>query len=142
MIEQIDKLVKKHKYNKLFLVTEKKDYLDTFYNRYGKRCVFYNSFRMHRKDNFQIYPRHSRGDWLSEERLIEALILSKCNGLTFIKSNVISAAILFAEKKLNMHEIFLGLNSKNRFISWWLWNLKKILPYNLGGLKILKTYDY
>ncbi len=142
MIENIDKLIKKYGYNKLFLVTEEKNYLDTLYKRYGNKCIFYNSFRMHKKDSFQIYPRNSHRYKLGEEILIEALILSKCQGLTFIKSNVISAAILFAKKKLNLHEIFLSLNSRNRFISCWLWYLKKILPRSLGGLKILKTYDY
>ena len=55
-----------------------------------------------------------------------------------IKSNIISAAINMSKKKQNKHEIFLGTNSRNKFIARWLWYFKKILPSYIGGLRILK----
>ena len=54
---------------------------------------------MNNLDSFNIYPRKNHRYLLGEEILIETIILSKCQGLTFIKSNVISAAIMFAKKK-------------------------------------------
>ena len=74
---------------------------------------------------------------LGEEILIESLLLSKCNGLTYVKSNVISAAIEFSKKnKIRLHEVFLGLNSRNRFISKYLWYIRSILPENFGGFEL------
>ena len=79
-------------------------------------------------DSFNIYPRKKHRYLLGQEILIEAIILSKCEGLCYIKSNVISAAILIAKNKLKLHEIYLGLNSRNRIIAPILWYLKKMLP--------------
>ena len=68
---------------------------------------------------------------------METLTLSKCNGLIFVKSNVISAAINLS-KKQNKHEIFLGYNSRNKFVARWLWYIRRLLPKYIGGLKIIK----
>ena len=57
---------------------------------------------------FKIYPRKNHRFLLGEEILIEALLLSRCKGLTYIKSNVISAALMFSKKKINLHQIFLA----------------------------------
>ena len=65
--------------------------------------------------------------------------------------------LLFADKSIGMNtqgsinidnkglfvvnsrdEIYLGLNSRNRFIAPILWYLKKMLPKEFGGLKIIK----
>ena len=56
--------------------------------------------------------------------------------LSYIKSNVISAAICLAKKKQNKHEVFLGYNSNNKYFARWLWYIKSILPTNFGGFKI------
>ena len=91
---------------------------------------------MEKCDSFKIYPRKNHRYLLGEEILIETILLSKCNGLTFIKSNVTSAAKIFARKKIRLHEIYLGLNSRNKFVSKYLWYIKSNLPNFLGGLKI------
>ena len=58
---------------------------------------------MSKLDSFQIYPRVNHRYKLREETIIETLILSKCKGLIFIKSNVISAAINLSKKnRINM----------------------------------------
>ncbi len=138
MIEHIESLIKEYKYNKIFIVTEEQDYLNKLLNHFGKKCIYYNSYRMKTVDSFNIYPRKKHRYLLGQEILIEALILSKCEGLCYIKSNVISAAILIAKKKLKLHEIYLGLNSRNKIIAPILWYLKKMLPKEFGGLKIIK----
>ena len=137
MKKNIHFLMNKHKYNKLFIVTEEQKYLDILKNKYKKKCVFFNSFRMNKLDSFKIYPRKNHRFKLGEEIVIEALILSKCAGLTYTKSNVISAAICLSKKKQNYHEIFLGYNSRNKYVARWLWYIKKLLPAKLGGLKLV-----
>ena len=137
MIKNIDFLIKKYKYNKIFLVTEEEKYFRALHKKFKNKLIFYNSFRMNNLDSFNIYPRKNHRYLLGEEILIETIILSKCQGLTFIKSNVISAAIMFAKKKIKLHEIFLGLNTRNKYLSKYLWFIKFILPHQLGGLKLL-----
>jgi hypothetical protein len=138
MIENIDKLIKKFKYNKIFLVTEEQNYLKLFKEKYGDKCIFYNSYRMNDIDSFKIYPRKIHRFKLGEESLIEAIILSKCHGLTYIKSNLIYAAMLLSKIRQNYHEIFLGLNSRNKFAARWLWYLKVYAPLIFGKLNVLR----
>ena len=93
---------------------------------------------MSKLDSFQTYPRGNHRYKLGEETIIETLVLSKCDGLIFIKSNVISAAINLSKKRQIKHEIFLGYNSRNKFIARWLWYIKRLLPKYIGGLKVIK----
>ena len=139
MSEFTDSLIKKYKYTKIFLVTEETKYLNFFKKKYKNKCYYLNSFRSKNNEAFKIYPRKLHRYRLGAETLVEALVLSKCNGLAYIKSNLISAAIFFSSFKQNKHEIFLGFNSRNKFTARWLWYLKSILPKNFGGLKIIKN---
>jgi hypothetical protein len=141
MSEFIDDLIRKYNYNKLFLVTEEKEYLNFFIKKYSKLCVFINVYRSYKNDAFLLYPRKNHRYLLGKETLQEALILSKCDGLAYIKSNLISASIFFSKKKQIKHPIFLGFNSRSRFISRWFWHIKKLLPKNYGGLKIISKKD-
>ena len=84
----------------------------------------------------KIYPRKII-DTLGEETIMETLTLSKMQWINFVKSNVISAAINLS-KKQNKHEIFLGYNSRNKFVARWLWYIRRLLPKYIGGLKIIK----
>ena len=93
---------------------------------------------MSKYDSFDIYPRKNHRYKLGKETIIETLILSKCNGISFIKSNVISAAILLSLKKQKLHEIFFGYNSRNIYFARWLWYIKSYMPISFGGLKSIK----
>jgi len=137
MSKFIDDLIKKYNYNKIFLVTEEKKYLNFFIKKYSKLCFFIHTYRSYKNDAFLVYPRKNHRYLLGKETLQEALILSNCDGLAYIKSNLISASIFFSKKKQIKHSIFLGFNSRNRFISRWFWHVKKLLPNNYGGLKII-----
>lgn len=138
MKEEIKKVLKKNNYNKIFLVTEEMKYLKEIKKEFGNICYYYNSYRMDKFDSFRIYPRKNHRYMLGEETIMETLTLSKCDGLIFIKSNVISAAINLSKKKQNKHEIFLGYNSRNKFVARWLWYIRRLLPKYIGGLKIIK----
>ena len=58
--------------------------------------------------------------------------------LAYVKTNVVSAAQLFSEIKQHDHPLNIGYNSKNRFLSRWMWYLKNLLPNKLGGFKNIK----
>ena len=135
MIKNIQSLIKKFDYNKIFVVTEEQEYLKALKEKFNDKVIYYDSFRMNKLDSYKIYPRKNHRYLLGEEILIETVLLSKCNGLTFIKSNVISAATLFAKKQIKLHEVYLGTNTRNKFFSKYLWLIKSILPNYLGGLK-------
>ena len=137
MIENIEFLVKKYNYKKIFVVTEEAFYLNALREKFKDKIIYYNSFRMRKLDSFKIYPRKKHRYFLGEEILVETLILSKCDGLTYVKSNVVSAAIMFSNKKIKLHEIFLGLNIRNKIFSKYLWFLKSKLPKKFGGLKMI-----
>ena len=136
MIKNIQFLLKKFNYDKIFVVTEEQEYLKVLKENFREKLIYYNSFRMKKLDSFKIYPRKNHRYLLGEEILIETVLLSRCDGLTFIKSNVISAAIMFAKKKIKIHEVYLGLNTRNKFFSKYLWYIKSIIPSYFGGLKV------
>ena len=92
-------------------------------------------------DAFKIYPRKKHRYKLGEEILVETLILSKCHGLTYIKSNVISAAKLLSKFDQKDHEIFFGYNSRNQYIARWLWYLKIYFPFLFGRIREIKKYN-
>ena len=62
--------------------------------------------------------------------------------LIHLKRIINSFDITISKKKMKLHEIFLGYNSRNKFISRWLWFLKYMLPSNFGGLKIIDKKSY
>ena len=135
MIKNIKYLIKKFNYSKVFIVTEEQKYIEILKNEFKEKCIYFPSFRMQNEDSFKIYPRKNHRYLLGKEILIETLLLSECSGLTCVKSNVASAAIVLAKKKLKLHEMFLGYNSRNIYIARWKWYLKVNLPLLLGKIK-------
>ena len=58
MIKNISNLIKKYKYNKIFLVTEEYNNLKSLEKKnLVKNYFFFDSFRMKNIDSFKIYPR-------------------------------------------------------------------------------------
>ena len=109
--------------------------------KYTNNCLYLNNYRMNQIDSFKIYPRNNNRYKLGKEILLDTLMLSKCDGLSYINSNVISAAKLLAKKKQNYNELFFGYNSRNKFIARWLWYLKFFLPFLFGKLKKIRKYN-
>lgn len=139
-LKSVNEFILKYKYDKIFLITEEKKYLEIFKSYFGDKLIFYDSYRSLKNDAFEIYPRKLHRYRLGRETFIETILLSKCDGIVFNTTNVSSAAIFFSEKKKYIHKIFLGHNSANLMIASFLWYLKSILPLNFFGFKIkLKT---
>ena len=146
MIKNINYLMKKFGYNKIFLCTEEKFFLKQLKKYYGGQLFFLETYRVNTNifsshiPAYKNYPRKHHRYLLGRESLMESLVLSKCHGLTHVKTNVISAAKIFSQIKQNDHPVNIGFNSNNRFISRWLWYLKNLLPSNFGGFKKI-TYE-
>ena len=139
-IKYVNEFMIKYKYDKIFLITEEKKYLEIFENYFGNKLIFFDSYRSLKNDAFEVYPRKFHRYKLGKEILIETILLSKCDGIIFNTTNVSSAAIFFSKKRKYVHKIFLGYNSANIIIASFLWYLKSILPLNFFGFKIkLKT---
>ena len=137
MLDITKKVISKNKIDIIFLVTEEKDYLEYFKKEFPEKLFFLkSSFRSNKNDAFKIYPRILHRYKLGREALLETLLLSKCDHFIYLCSNISSAAISFnLNNKQKRYEINNGFNSKNFFISQFLWYLKKSLPPRYGGFK-------
>jgi hypothetical protein len=131
-----DKLILNKNFNKIFLVTEEKKYLEIFKKKYGSKLCYFNSFRSNNRKEFSVYSRPNHRYKLGKESLIEALILSKISNLVCSRSNISEVAkFLSNDKNYRIYEIMNGFNSLSIIHSLYLWYLKKNLPTYLGGFK-------
>ena len=138
ILKIIKDLILKEKYDKIFLVTEEKNYKEFLVKNFKEKIIFLSSsFRSNSNNAFKIYPRKNHRYKLGREALIEANLLSKCDGLVYVTSNISSAAITLAkDKPFKKYKIDNGINVQNIFISQFIWYLKKILPEKFGGFKL------
>ena len=114
MKENIDYLIKRFKY-KNSLVTDEEDYLNFFKKNYTDKLIYCDVLRTKKIDQFKVYLE-SFIDKLGKEIIIETLMLAKCEGFTYVKSNVSSAAIFFSKKKPKLFPRFIGNNSRNKYM--------------------------
>ena len=133
----VNKIIEKEKIEKIFLATEEQDYLDFFKKKFPDNLIYIgSSYRSNKNDAFKIYPRNRHRYKLGREILLESMLLSKCDIFLYSNSNVSKAVIGFNfnshQKRYEMNN---GFNTKNIFISQFLWYLKKILPQTFGGFK-------
>jgi len=135
MKQHVDKLLSQEQFDKIFLCTEEKNYLEFFKNNYSNKLLYLETYRSDKNDAFKKYERKNHRYLLGDESIKEALILSKCSSLLFVRSNIINAANFFSEKEQNLYEIFNGFNSRNQFIARFLWFIRKRLHKNFYGLK-------
>ena len=71
---------------------------------------------------------------LGKETLLDTLLLSSCDCLLSLRSNVTEAAILLNKNNnLKVYEIFNGINHSNKYIARYYWYIKKTLPSYIGG---------
>ncbi len=133
----VNNIIRKEKIEKIFLATEELDYLDFFKKKFPDYLIHIEScYRSNKNDAFKIYPRKRHRYKLGREILLESMILSKCDYFLYSNSNVSKAVIGFNFNNTQQrYEIDNGFNSKNIFISQFLWYLKKFLPQFFGGFK-------
>jgi hypothetical protein len=136
IINKVDNLIKKQNFDAIFLCTEEKRYLELFSKKYKDKLFYINSFRSNTDNAFKLYPRNNHRYRLGQEILIETLILSKCDAFLHTDTNV-SLFVKFFSKNSKPKFVILnnGFNSSNEYIARWLWYIKNLLPYYLGGFK-------
>lgn len=136
ILEITDKLIVNKKFNKIFLVTEEKNYLEIFKKRYRSKVCYFDSFRSNSRQDFSKNSRLNHRFRLGKESLIEVLILSELSCLVCSRSNISEVAKFFSKKKnFKIYEIMNGFNSTSMIHSLYLWHLRKKLPIFLGGFK-------
>ena len=135
MLNKCNYLISKFGFEKIFICTEEKDYLNFFIKNYRKKLIFFDSYRS-LENSYLYYPRHNHRYYLGRDILVEAMILSSCDGFLFTNSNVSEAAKLFNyNNKQYREEIDNGRNSNNFLTARFLWYYKAIIPEFLGGFK-------
>ncbi len=134
-------LIKKNKFDKIFLCTEDLNYFNLIKKKFKNKIIFLSdAYRSFKDDAFKIYPRKLHRYKLGRDILLEALLISKCDSFVFTNSNV-SEFVKFLDNKkvINYYLIENGFNSSNAYIAKWLWYYKDFLPPSLGGFRS-KTY--
>lgn len=134
MFYYTDMMLEKYTLEKIFLVTEEKDYQDLFVRRYGHKVLLTDSFCISKINAYNIYPRENHKYLLGFEILRDALLLSKCSFMLCSESNVSEFARMIGNHQ-RVYRINNGFNSKNRIIARYLYSIKKLLPSYCGGLK-------
>ncbi len=133
----IDKLIKKYGYTKLFLCTEDLSYFNLIKEKFGKKVLFLkDAYKSHNDDAFKNYARKLHRYKLGRDILIEAMLISKCDGFVYTNTNVSEfVKFLYKKKKLDYFSINNGLNSSNAYVAKWMWLYKNLFPPFLGGFK-------
>ena len=103
--------------------------------KFGKKVIFLkDSYKSYYDNAFKIYPRKLHRFKLGKDILLEAMLISKCDGFVYTTTNVSEfVKFLDKKKKLNYYSIKNGLNSSNAYIAKWLWFYKDLSPNFLGG---------
>ena len=136
-IKLLEKLLKKYKFDKIFLCTEDLKYFNLINNKFKNKVIYLNkSYKSHKDDAFKVYPRKFHRYKLGRDILLEALLISKCDSFVFTNSNV-SEFVKFLDSKnaINYFSIQNGFNNSNAYIAKWLWYYKNFIPPSLGGFK-------
>ncbi len=131
-----DYFLNKYKFDKIFLITEDMNYLNAFKKKYKNKLCYFNSFRALNRRELAINNRRNHRYNLGRDSLVETLIMSNANFLICSRSNISEFShFLSKNRRLKFYEILNGFNSPKIFNSLFMWNIKNILPYQLGGFK-------
>ncbi len=130
----VDTLMEEFAFDQIFIVTEELSYLELFLQRYGERVIFTDSFRSKKVNSYNLSPRPLHRYLLGLEILADTEILARCHGLLCSNTGPANHA-LRSSKTLEVAEfIDNGVNSSNYIIAKYLYQIKKSLPQQHGGL--------
>ncbi len=134
---KVDEYLKKKKFDKIFLVTAQKNYLEIFKKKYGDKLCYCDSFRVNTTKAFHHHKARLNHRYkMGRDSVVEMLLLSKISTLVCSRSNVSELAVLLSgNKNYEVCEIWNGVNTKKIILGLFLWDIKKILPEFLGGFK-------
>ena len=136
MVNRINKILSKENYDKIFLVTEDLNNFKAIIAEFKDKVIYLNNSVRENNSNtaFDTYPRLNHRYKLGRDILIEACLLSYCDGYLDIRNNVREAAIAF-NLNPNQKRYFIdnGHNSAYPVIGKYIWYIKSFLPKMLGG---------
>jgi hypothetical protein len=140
MTRYTDEILEKYQIDRIFMVTEEKNYLDFFIKRYGKIVMFSDAFRVAKVNAYNLNPRKNHRYLLGREALIDATLLAKCTGILRSSSCLSSHSVAIGNHKFD-YVIDNGVNFRSRYLARYSYGIKKLLPKNFGGLKdnVIKT---
>ena len=133
LVKEINKLLNKNKFKKIFFATEDKKMLNLIIKKYKNKIILFDSFRSFKDGTFKNHNRFNHRFKLGEEILIESLILAECHTFLFVQTNLSTFIQFFKKKNQILIPLNNRFNSSNEYIARWLWHIKKILPRKLGG---------
>ena len=136
MVNRINKILSKENYDKIFLVTEDLNNFKAIIAEFKDKVIYLNNSVRENNSNtaFDTYPRLNHRYKLGRDILIEACLLSYCDGYLDIRNNVREAATAF-NLNPNQKRYFIdnGHNSAYPVIGKYIWYIKSFLPKMLGG---------
>jgi hypothetical protein len=128
------KLLEKHKFSKIFAVSEETSYIDFLKENFGPMVIATNCYRTRNVNAYRQYPRPNHKYLLGREIIIDALLLARCHALIGCTSNVATFARFANRGRFVVEDrINNGPNSSFPFIAKRLWFIKGMLPSKLGG---------
>ena len=136
MVNRINKILSKENYDKIFLVTEDLNNFKAIIAEFKDKVIYLNNSVRENNSNtaFDTYPRLNHRYKLGRDILIEACLLSYCDGYLDIRNNVREAAIAFnLNPDQKRYFIDNGHNSAYPVIGKYIWYIKSFLPKMLGG---------
>ena len=135
MLFATNSLLKKHKFDKIYLCTEDIDYLKFYKNKYGNKVIYNNSPRTTDAIDLFNYDEKSHRYKVGRGNLVDMLVLGRTNYLLFGVSNIPYTAIFFSKQKKIAHSIIDNGMKGGIFISQISYFIRKLLPSFLGGFK-------
>jgi hypothetical protein len=123
-------------FDRIFFVSEGKNYLRKFEKSFPGLVISTDSFRSRFINSYKISPRKRHLYNLGIEILTDTILLSECGGIISASSNVSEMAIFLNQGKYRTNiQIRNGTNSSNIFVSKFLWYFKAMIPEKYGGFK-------
>ena len=137
MKRKIKKILQEEKYDKVFLVSEDISHFKYICREFNENIIYLeNTFRSKGKVAFETSPRLNHRYKLGRDLLIEACLLSKCDGYLDTRGNVMNAVMTMnSNKSQKRYLIDNGDNKGIPLLGNYIWYIKNLLPHSLGGFE-------
>lgn len=141
MFEAIERAVREYDFDRIFVVSEDSELVSVILKRFPGMGVTLPQFRTSSGINsYRINPRPMHKYLLGKEILIDALVLSECQGLIGSISNVTEFARCYNKVGYDIDLVIdNGLNSSRPLFAKHLWQLKASLPARWGGFLVIQS---
>lgn len=123
----INELTKAYGFESVFVTTEDEGLLNHVINSSPIPVFFTPAYRLDGKNSYSVYPRQNHRYLLGKEVLIDAILLSHCNGLIHCSSNVANfSRFLCKDQYLARAELLNWRNTRIFPLNYLSWPLFRI----------------